>query len=119
MTANSSKSENELNVRPNKRHLFLDSKRDSRNILDMSFSEDRLVISVYAPVETNLPWHVRLRCALFFLFGLPIPRHYLETSVEVAPLEYGKVLSVATVAYLRNVQLKKHREAEDSLNKNK
>lgn len=107
----------DTNERPSKHHLMLDARPNSRNVLRMLFVDDTLHIQIWTKLSSGVPFLRRLQFAFYFVFGLDhlIPLSHLDASVVVKSADYGKVLSVSTVAYLRNIQLKKAEQSKGSL----
>jgi hypothetical protein len=94
--------------KPSKFFLMKDARPNVENVLSLSFANDELNVMLFTNQRLNLPWYRRLWHALLYVLGIEVllARNTNGTSFIVNEADYNKVLTISTMAYLRQIQKK-------------
>ena len=113
------KQSDKTNLRaPSKTFLVEDERTFTGNILKVGFSEEQFKLTLFTTQQINLPWYRRIWHALLYVFGIDLflARNDRGVSIVVRENDYEKLLTIATMAYLRQVQKNKSADTK-TLNK--
>lgn len=95
--------------KPSKTCLVEDGRPETNNILKLCFSDDVLKVSLFTNHPSNLSWYHRVWTGILYILGITkfLSRNDLGSSVVIREEDYGKLLTITTMAYLRQIQKKK------------